>query len=244
MLTRYFWLVTVFTTSGKECKFPFRQGGRIHHHCITFLSSRPWWVLTTALSHTNNPTLADTSDCDRWRLDFLQQLTANQSLYRTNCRRNTCVYHFTNKDEQKRRWLSVLADLAPSFICVQCNSSTVETMRSLAYDRLIHLNSNYSRRLQHVSQWWWAHGASACWRVAFCGPWVQQLCFEFLCISPGVCGLCRCRCSLTHNFDRDRQFGFCAADKTQPEGLLTVFMYVLMIWLLCCGGSVCTFFRF
>uniref|UniRef100_H3CKM3 trypsin n=1 Tax=Tetraodon nigroviridis TaxID=99883 RepID=H3CKM3_TETNG len=29
------------TTSGHECKFPFRQGGRIHHHCITFLSSRP-----------------------------------------------------------------------------------------------------------------------------------------------------------------------------------------------------------
>ncbi|KAM9335936.1 hepatocyte growth factor activator [Symphorus nematophorus] len=36
----------VFTTTGKECKFPFRQGGRIHHHCITFLSSRPWCSLT------------------------------------------------------------------------------------------------------------------------------------------------------------------------------------------------------
>ncbi|KAF0029216.1 hypothetical protein F2P81_018321 [Scophthalmus maximus] len=25
------------------------------------------------------------------------------------------------------------------------------------------------------------------------------------------------RCSLTHNFDRDRQWGFCAPDKTQPD---------------------------
>ncbi|KAM3590553.1 uncharacterized protein V6R79_011763 [Siganus canaliculatus] len=36
----------VLTTTGKECVFPFRQGGRIHHHCITFLSSRPWCSLT------------------------------------------------------------------------------------------------------------------------------------------------------------------------------------------------------
>ncbi|XP_065806314.1 hepatocyte growth factor activator isoform X1 [Labrus bergylta] len=36
----------VLTTMGKECKFPFRQGGRIHHHCITVLSSRPWCSLT------------------------------------------------------------------------------------------------------------------------------------------------------------------------------------------------------
>ncbi|CAJ1086238.1 hepatocyte growth factor activator isoform X2 [Xyrichtys novacula] len=36
----------VLTTTGKECKFPFRQGGRIHHTCITILSSRPWCSLT------------------------------------------------------------------------------------------------------------------------------------------------------------------------------------------------------
>ncbi|XP_035810926.2 hepatocyte growth factor activator isoform X2 [Amphiprion ocellaris] len=36
----------VLTTTGKECKLPFRQGGRIHHHCITVLSSRPWCSLT------------------------------------------------------------------------------------------------------------------------------------------------------------------------------------------------------
>ncbi|XP_028330018.1 hepatocyte growth factor activator isoform X2 [Gouania willdenowi] len=36
----------VLTTSGEECKFPFRQGGRLHHHCITILSSRPWCSLT------------------------------------------------------------------------------------------------------------------------------------------------------------------------------------------------------
>ncbi|XP_068164490.1 hepatocyte growth factor activator [Antennarius striatus] len=36
----------VLTTTGKECKFPFRQGGRIHHQCITFLSSAPWCSLT------------------------------------------------------------------------------------------------------------------------------------------------------------------------------------------------------
>ncbi|XP_042368524.1 hepatocyte growth factor activator isoform X2 [Plectropomus leopardus] len=36
----------VLTTTGKECKFPFRQGGRIHHHCLTILSSRPWCSLT------------------------------------------------------------------------------------------------------------------------------------------------------------------------------------------------------
>ncbi|RVE60553.1 hypothetical protein OJAV_G00182070 [Oryzias javanicus] len=34
----------VFTTSGKECKFPFRHGGRIHHHCIS--TSKPWCSLT------------------------------------------------------------------------------------------------------------------------------------------------------------------------------------------------------
>ncbi|XP_039996357.1 hepatocyte growth factor activator isoform X2 [Xiphias gladius] len=36
----------VLTTTGKECKFPFRMGGRLHHHCITILSSRPWCSLT------------------------------------------------------------------------------------------------------------------------------------------------------------------------------------------------------
>ncbi|XP_008296633.1 hepatocyte growth factor activator [Stegastes partitus] len=36
----------VLTTTGKECKLPFRQGGRLHHHCITVLSSRPWCSLT------------------------------------------------------------------------------------------------------------------------------------------------------------------------------------------------------
>ncbi|XP_067437088.1 hepatocyte growth factor activator isoform X1 [Thunnus thynnus] len=36
----------VFTTTGKECKFPFRLGGRIHHRCITILSSRPFCSLT------------------------------------------------------------------------------------------------------------------------------------------------------------------------------------------------------
>ncbi|KAK5848388.1 hypothetical protein PBY51_006007 [Eleginops maclovinus] len=36
----------VQTTTNKECKFPFRQGGRIHHHCLTFLSSKPWCSLT------------------------------------------------------------------------------------------------------------------------------------------------------------------------------------------------------
>ncbi|KAM9836423.1 hepatocyte growth factor activator [Aulostomus maculatus] len=36
----------VLTTTGKECKFPFRLGGRIHHHCITIFSPRPWCSLT------------------------------------------------------------------------------------------------------------------------------------------------------------------------------------------------------
>ncbi|CDQ68648.1 unnamed protein product [Oncorhynchus mykiss] len=31
----------VLTVDRKECKFPFRQGGSIHHHCITISSSRP-----------------------------------------------------------------------------------------------------------------------------------------------------------------------------------------------------------
>ncbi|XP_039678606.1 hepatocyte growth factor activator isoform X2 [Perca fluviatilis] len=36
----------VLTTMGEECTFPFRQGGRIHHHCLTILSSKPWCSLT------------------------------------------------------------------------------------------------------------------------------------------------------------------------------------------------------
>ncbi|XP_033992693.1 hepatocyte growth factor activator isoform X1 [Trematomus bernacchii] len=36
----------VLTTDNKECKFPFRQGGRIHHHCLTIRSSKPWCSLT------------------------------------------------------------------------------------------------------------------------------------------------------------------------------------------------------
>uniref|UniRef100_A0A665X7W8 trypsin n=1 Tax=Echeneis naucrates TaxID=173247 RepID=A0A665X7W8_ECHNA len=39
-------LPAVLTTTGKECKFPFRQGGRIHHHCLTILFPRPWCSLT------------------------------------------------------------------------------------------------------------------------------------------------------------------------------------------------------
>lgn len=38
--------VPVLTTSGKECKFPFRLRGRLHHQCITFLLGRPWCSLT------------------------------------------------------------------------------------------------------------------------------------------------------------------------------------------------------
>ncbi|XP_023286987.1 hepatocyte growth factor activator isoform X1 [Seriola lalandi dorsalis] len=36
----------VLTITGEECKFPFRQGGRIHHHCITIKPSRSWCSLT------------------------------------------------------------------------------------------------------------------------------------------------------------------------------------------------------
>ncbi|XP_010777813.1 hepatocyte growth factor activator [Notothenia coriiceps] len=36
----------VLTTDNKECKFPFRQGGRIHHHCLTIRSSKPWSAFT------------------------------------------------------------------------------------------------------------------------------------------------------------------------------------------------------
>ncbi|KAL0970366.1 hypothetical protein UPYG_G00241020 [Umbra pygmaea] len=36
----------VFTVDGKECKFPFRHGGIIHHHCITISFSRSWCSLT------------------------------------------------------------------------------------------------------------------------------------------------------------------------------------------------------
>ncbi|XP_040038449.2 hepatocyte growth factor activator serine protease isoform X1 [Gasterosteus aculeatus] len=41
------WGRKVFTTTDKECKFPFRQGGRIHHNCLTVLSSKPWCSLTS-----------------------------------------------------------------------------------------------------------------------------------------------------------------------------------------------------
>uniref|UniRef100_A0A4W5KR60 Fibronectin type-II domain-containing protein n=1 Tax=Hucho hucho TaxID=62062 RepID=A0A4W5KR60_9TELE len=36
----------VLTVEGKECKFPFRHGGSIHHHCITISFSRSWCSLT------------------------------------------------------------------------------------------------------------------------------------------------------------------------------------------------------
>ncbi|XP_027895057.1 hepatocyte growth factor activator isoform X2 [Xiphophorus couchianus] len=36
----------VLTTSGQECKFPFRQGGWLHHRCITTSGSKPWCSLT------------------------------------------------------------------------------------------------------------------------------------------------------------------------------------------------------
>ncbi|KAM9425730.1 LOW QUALITY PROTEIN: hepatocyte growth factor activator [Pholidichthys leucotaenia] len=39
-------MINVLTKSGRECKFPFRQGGRVHHHCITFTGKRPWCGLT------------------------------------------------------------------------------------------------------------------------------------------------------------------------------------------------------
>lgn len=52
---------------------------------------------------------------------------------------------------------------------------------------------------------------------------------------------CLCRCSLTHNFDRDRQFGFCAADKAQPEGLLTEFLKQGLIYAFSFGGDAALF---
>uniref|UniRef100_A0A674EIZ7 trypsin n=1 Tax=Salmo trutta TaxID=8032 RepID=A0A674EIZ7_SALTR len=36
----------VLTVEGKECKFPFRHGGSIHHHCITISFSSSWCSLT------------------------------------------------------------------------------------------------------------------------------------------------------------------------------------------------------
>ncbi|XP_066517132.1 hepatocyte growth factor activator isoform X2 [Hoplias malabaricus] len=36
----------VFTTDGRECKFPFRLGGTVYHHCISLSSSRKWCSLT------------------------------------------------------------------------------------------------------------------------------------------------------------------------------------------------------
>ncbi|XP_036439056.1 hepatocyte growth factor activator isoform X3 [Colossoma macropomum] len=36
----------VFTTDGRECKFPFRLGGTVYHHCISVSSSRKWCSLT------------------------------------------------------------------------------------------------------------------------------------------------------------------------------------------------------
>uniref|UniRef100_A0A8C6U3P5 trypsin n=1 Tax=Neogobius melanostomus TaxID=47308 RepID=A0A8C6U3P5_9GOBI len=41
-----FCVVPVFTKTGKQCTFPFRQGGRLHHQCITVLSLKPWCSLT------------------------------------------------------------------------------------------------------------------------------------------------------------------------------------------------------
>uniref|UniRef100_A0A8C7HKU2 trypsin n=1 Tax=Oncorhynchus kisutch TaxID=8019 RepID=A0A8C7HKU2_ONCKI len=38
--------VHVLTVEGKECKFPFRHGGSIHHHCITISFSSSWCSLT------------------------------------------------------------------------------------------------------------------------------------------------------------------------------------------------------
>ncbi|XP_076017050.1 hepatocyte growth factor activator serine protease [Genypterus blacodes] len=36
----------VLTITGEECTFPFRQGGRLHHHCLIGRSSRLWCSLT------------------------------------------------------------------------------------------------------------------------------------------------------------------------------------------------------
>uniref|UniRef100_A0A8C7NSD4 trypsin n=1 Tax=Oncorhynchus mykiss TaxID=8022 RepID=A0A8C7NSD4_ONCMY len=36
----------VLTVEGKECKFPFRHGGSIHHHCINISFSSSWCSLT------------------------------------------------------------------------------------------------------------------------------------------------------------------------------------------------------
>ncbi|KAG9259897.1 hepatocyte growth factor activator [Astyanax mexicanus] len=36
----------VFTMDGRECKFPFRLGGTVYHHCISQSSSRKWCSLT------------------------------------------------------------------------------------------------------------------------------------------------------------------------------------------------------
>uniref|UniRef100_A0A3P8UU95 trypsin n=2 Tax=Cynoglossus semilaevis TaxID=244447 RepID=A0A3P8UU95_CYNSE len=66
----------VMTTMGKECKFPFRQGGRLHHHCITILSSRPWCSLT--------------SNFDRDGLYGYCKLDGNQLNITDSCQVNRC----------------------------------------------------------------------------------------------------------------------------------------------------------
>lgn len=53
--------------------------------------------------------------------------------------------------------------------------------------------------------------ANASW---ICNPGDRLMTVLYFCL------FC-CRCSLTHNFDRDRQWGFCATEETQPEGYFT-----------------------
>ncbi|XP_061769828.1 hepatocyte growth factor activator isoform X2 [Nerophis ophidion] len=69
----------LLTILGKECKFPFRQGGQIHHSCITVIVSRPWCSLTSNF------------DRDRlWGYCALEQQHTNGSVHTSRRIINPC----------------------------------------------------------------------------------------------------------------------------------------------------------
>ncbi|XP_013874993.1 hepatocyte growth factor activator [Austrofundulus limnaeus] len=74
--------IKALTTAAKECKFPFRQGGRLHHHCITVLTSKPWCSLTRNFDRDK-----------QWRLCVPSDGLNNTShVVRDPCRVNPCQH--------------------------------------------------------------------------------------------------------------------------------------------------------
>ncbi|XP_047428178.1 hepatocyte growth factor activator isoform X2 [Mugil cephalus] len=177
----------VLTTTNEECKFPFRQGGRIHHQCITVLSSKPWCSLTHNF------------DRDRkWGFCAPQETQSNAVVHTSRKVTETCR---VNPCQNGGVCARIPHTTKPTFECICPDHFTGELCEQKKCHETIHLRyydigETWGRiHLRNVEQCTCVAGEIKCERVHY------TMCHKNPCQNDGACRLitstgkevCHCR---------------------------------------------------